>query len=105
MDIAEGHLLAINYLYKNKSIILKINLGSGKGYSVLEMINLFQKIIGKTIPYSFLDKREGEVDISLADIKLSKKLLNWYPKRDIKCMFNSGRWTGKKFLIEFHFHL
>ncbi len=97
MDIAEGHLLAINYLYKNQAIILKINLGSGKGYSVLEMINLFQEIIGKTIPYSFLDKREGEVDISLADIKLSKKLLNWYPKRDIKSMFNSGwGWYRKK---------
>lgn len=90
MDIAEGHLLAINYLYKNQSIILKINLGSGIGYSVLEMIKLFQVIIGKTIPYSFLDKRKGEADISLADIKLSKELLNWSPKRDIKSMFKSG---------------
>ncbi len=90
MDLAEGHLAALNYLLKGKSQILTINLGTGKGTSVLELINAFQKVNELEIPYSFVDRRPGDNAFVVADNSLAKSILDWEPNRNIHDICRSG---------------
>ena len=84
MDLVEGHLAAINYLNSNDSCMEFINLGSGHGYSVLEIISQFEFATGCQIPYSFQSRRDGDVARCYADISKAKKLLGWTPKRSLE---------------------
>ena len=59
MDLAEGHILALNYLIKEKPQNLIVNLGTGKGTSVLELINTFQEVNKVKIPYCFVHRLFG----------------------------------------------
>ena len=78
-DLAEGHLSAIEYISeKNKDLI--INLGTGKGHSVLDIIKMTHKISGKNIKYSFTDRRAGDPSIVIAGSKKAKNLINWNPR-------------------------
>ena len=90
MDIAEGHLSALNYLLKEKPQNLIVNLGTGKGTSVLELINTFQEINGVKIPFRFVERRPGDNSFVVADNSLAKSILNWEPKRDIKDICRNG---------------
>lgn len=78
-DLAEAHLIALKKLYKIKGFE-SINLGLGKGLSILEFIKLFEKINQVKINYKFSQKRKGDVAVSFADINKAKLLLNWTPK-------------------------
>ena len=60
MDVAEGHLAAMDYLLKNESQIININLGTGKGTSILELINIFKKVI---ISKFYINMLQGEMVI------------------------------------------
>ncbi len=84
LDLNEAHMKAINYLLNDgKSEI--INLGTGKGNSVLEIINQVQQLTGKKFDIKNSDKpRQGEAPKLIASIKKAKKILNWQPKRTIK---------------------
>lgn len=96
MDLAEGHVAAIEYLFGHACGYEAINLGSGKGYSVFELIKNFENVIRKTIPYKITKRREGDLPISLADITKAKKILGWKPQRDIKEMCkDSWKWQTK----------
>ncbi len=75
-DLATGHLLALEYLEKNNGI-LTVNLGNEKPYSVLEMVNAFEKVSGIKIPYEFVDRRPGDLPIYYANSQLAKKILGW----------------------------
>jgi len=75
-DLAEGHLSAINFLLKNTGFHI-INLGTGKGHSVLELLNEYELVSGKKIPYKFYERRDGDVDSSFASVKLARKKLKW----------------------------
>ena len=90
MDIAEGHLAALNYLLKEKPQNLIINLGTGKGTSVLELIRIFQEINNVKIPFSFVGRRPGDFPFVVADNSLAKSILNWEPKSDIKDICRNG---------------
>ena len=91
MDLAEGHILALEYLLKMKnSKFLNLNLGTGNATSVLELIETFQKINNVKVPYDFVNRREGDVDRIVADNKLAKETLNWEPKRKISDMCIDG---------------
>tara|TARA_B100000212_G_scaffold54060_1_gene35591 strand:- start:3504 stop:4562 length:1059 start_codon:yes stop_codon:yes gene_type:complete len=90
MDLAEGHLLALNHLMKNSPQILTINLGTGKGTSVLELINIFQKVNNVVVPFSFADRRPGDNAIVVADNTLAKNILNWLPRRNIEEICRDG---------------
>ena len=93
MDLAYGHLLALEYLLSGKSNYLQLNLGTGKGTSVLELVETFQKVNNVKIPYVFSSRRHGDVAFSVADNSSAKSLLNWYPKRDLENMCSdSWRW-------------
>lgn len=76
VDLAKGHVKALKLLFE-KSQLLTVNLGTGKGYSVLEIVNAFEKASGRVIPYEIVDRRSGDVDKCYADISYASKKLNW----------------------------
>ena len=95
MDLVEGHLLTLNYLMKEKPQILNLNLGTGLGTSVLELIKTFKKVNNVCIPYSFEERREGDCASLIADNSLAQLLLNWKPKRSLEDMCRDG-WNWQK---------
>jgi len=90
MDLAEGHLLALNYLIKEKPQNLIVNLGSGKGTSVLELIKVFEKVNNVKIPYSFVDRRPGDNAFVVANNSLASSILNFQPTRNIEDICRDG---------------
>ena len=90
VDLAEGHLLALEYISKRKPQILKLNLGTGKGTSVLELINTFQQVNNVKIPYRFVERRDGDNAFVVADNSLAKSILNWEPYRNLEEICRSG---------------
>lgn len=79
MDIAEAHTKCLDLLDKQNGF-LKLNLGVGHGYSVLEVINTFEKINNVKIPYLFSKRRKGDLGSYWSDPAISKKILNWEPR-------------------------
>ena len=74
IDLAEGHISALEKLLESKKIILKLNLGSGKGHSVLEVLKTFSKVTGVDIPYEISNRRTGDTGKNVADPSFQKKL-------------------------------
>ena len=95
MDIADGHLKALETLLKGKSKIITVNLGTGIGTSVLNLVKIFQKVNNIEVSYKFENRRDGEPPILVADNSLALKLLNWFPKRNIEEMCIDG-WNWYK---------
>lgn len=92
VDLAKGHVKALNYLLNNSGVI-SINLGTGLGYSVLEMVAAFQKAVGKKIDYKIVDRRSGDVAMCYADPALAKEKLNWQAELELDRMCqDSWRW-------------
>ena len=82
-DIAMGHVAAINYIQSVDTVTGLcefINLGSGKCYSVTEVISMFETITGKKISYNIGNRRKGDIAFMCADITKANHLLNWYPR-------------------------
>jgi len=94
VDLANAHVKAIEYLNKNElKEPLIVNLGTGKGYSVLEMVKAFEKVSGVKIPYEIVDRREGDIAEIYANPQKAKTLLNWEAKRGIEEMCeDTWRW-------------
>ena len=76
VDLAKGHVLAVNKLLTGSGLFI-VNLGTGRGYSVLEMIKAFSKALGKDIPYAVAPRREGDIATCYADPSLAEKLLGF----------------------------
>ncbi len=96
IDLAEGHLASIDYLNSKDSCLEFINLGSGNGYSVFEIINQFELTNGCKIPFSIQGRRDGDVAKCYADISKAKKLLGWTPKRSLEQICSDGwNWQFK----------
>jgi UDP-glucose 4-epimerase len=95
VDLAKGHVAALDYLAKNQNIIT-VNLGTGHGYSVLEMVKAFEKSTGINIPYKIVDRRAGDVACSFADVDLAKDKLGWCAEMDVERMCEDAwRWQSK----------
>ena len=95
MDLAEGHVAALEYLFNsNFNNLQNINLGTGKGTTVLEIIEIFEKVNKVEIPFVFEKRRVGDVAEYIADTSLSKIILNWEPKRSLVEMCKDG-WNWK----------
>ena len=93
MDLAEGHIAALEHLLSNKSQIINLNLGTGLGTSVLELVRTFEKINKVHIKHAFVSRREGDVASVIADNELAKSVLNWQPKRSLEQMcFDGWNW-------------
>ena len=87
---------AFNYLMKEKSLNLKINLGTGKGTSVLKLLEVFQMVNKIKVGYSFSQRREGDLGVIFADNSLAYELLKWSPKRTIYDMCRDAwKWQTK----------
>lgn len=92
VDLAGGHVKALDKI-KKSSGVFTYNLGTGVGYSVLDMVKAFAKTVGKEIPYKVIPRREGDIATCYADPSLASKELNWQAKRDLKDMCeDSWKW-------------
>jgi UDP-glucose 4-epimerase len=90
MDLAEGHLAALNHLLSHGTQLLKLNLGSGKGQSVLDVVKAFEQASGKTIPYRIVERRPGDAAITVADPTLAWQTLGWRTQRGLKEICRDG---------------
>ncbi|WNL42937.1 UDP-glucose 4-epimerase GalE [Halomonas sp. PAMB 3264] len=96
MDLAEGHLCALNTLLNNKNDCYTWNLGTGQGYSVLEVIDAFERASGVTIPYRIESRRPGDVATCWSDPTLAERELVWKAKRDLTTMMvDTWRWQQR----------
>ena len=86
MDLADAHIATLDYLKNNEPQNISINIGTGKGTSVLEVIETFQKIKGIYFSYEIVGRRLGDQPFIVADNKLALNLLSWYPKRNLMDM-------------------
>ncbi|APC05318.1 UDP-glucose 4-epimerase [Polynucleobacter asymbioticus] len=94
MDLAEGHLAALNYVADHSGWIA-INLGTGKGYSVLEMIEAFEGASGNKIPFNIVTRRVGDIASCYSTAEKASQLLSWQAKRSIQDMCSSGyKWQN-----------
>lgn len=94
-DLAKAHLLALEKMV-NKNLCEVINLGSGNGFSIKEILDECVKVTGTNINYKTLPPREGDPDILIADITKAKKILNWTPRHsDIQNIILSA-WNWHK---------
>ena len=95
VDLALGHIKAVEYVLKNKGVEA-VNLGTGHGYSVLQVKDAFAKASGKEIPYKIMPRRPGDIATCYADPTKAKKELGWEAKRGIDEMCADGwRWQSK----------
>lgn len=94
VDLANGHLKALTKLETNPGLVI-YNLGTGKGYSVLDMVKAFSKACGKDIPYVIAPRRPGDVAMCYADATKAKEELGWEAKYDLDRMCaDSWRWQS-----------
>ena len=101
-DLAQGHVAALNYLQQQVSLsqtssvgFLPINLGTGKGTSVLELVTAFSEVSGQDIPYQFSARRAGDIASCYASADKAKQLLGWEAKLSITEMCqDTWRWQS-----------
>lgn len=95
VDLARGHVKALEKVL-NTTGIEAYNLGTGEGYSVLELIAAFEAASGKRIPYKIVNRRPGDVAVSLADVSKAKRELNWIATKGIQEMcVDAWNWQTK----------
>ena len=97
MDLAKAHIESINYLmsFNNKKMYEIFNVGTGKGYSVLEVIKIFEKVTGEKVPFKFVGPREGDVPIAFADVKKIYTKMGWKAKFTLEDGLKSA-WNWEK---------
>ena len=88
-DLSNAHYLAYNYL-KEGNPNISVNLGTGKGYSILEIIKILEKITSKNIKYEIKPRREGDPPILVANYNIAKKHIGWVPKIGINEILTSA---------------
>ena len=86
VDLAKGHVRALNKLDKEKQGLFIYNLGTGKGYSVLDMVKAFEKATGKKVPYKIAKRRAGDIATCYADPKKAKEELGWFATKTLEDM-------------------
>ncbi|EEB79422.1 UDP-glucose 4-epimerase [marine gamma proteobacterium HTCC2148] len=92
VDLAEGHVAALEYVLDNAGV-LTVNLGTGVGASVLDMISAFEQASGKNIPYELVDRRAGDIAECWADPATAESLLGWRATRSLEQMcVDTWRW-------------
>jgi UDP-glucose 4-epimerase len=95
VDLAIGHLKAIGKLDQKPGLVT-YNLGTGRGYSVLEVIKAFEKACGRPIPYQVMQRRPGDAATSYCDPSRAKLELNWEAKHTLDDMCQDAwRWQSQ----------
>jgi len=85
VDLAEGHLKALDYIMDHTGAEA-FNLGTGTGYSVLDLVHAFEAESGKAVPYQVTPRRPGDIAMCFADPSKSKRVLGWEAKHDVRAM-------------------
>lgn len=94
VDLVKGHLLALNKLEEGPGVVT-YNLGTGQGISVLEMLRAFEKVVGKTIPYSIVERRPGDIAECYADAEKAREELGFVAEKGLMEMCeDSWRWQS-----------
>jgi len=94
VDLARGHVSALRSLSVGE--VLTVNLGTGNGYSVLEVVAAFERCSGRSVPYEVLDRREGDIATCYADIAFAAERLNWSARLDLDDMCrDTWRWQSR----------
>ena len=95
VDLASGHLAALEYARKHKGAEA-VNLGTGKGTSVLELVRAFEKASGRKVPYVVTPRRPGDIAECYADVSKAKEMLGWQAQYDVDDMCRDGaKWALK----------
>ena len=97
MDLAEGHVAALSALHRAApGTVMTVNLGTGSGVSVLELVGAFERVNGVRIPFAFLPRRPGDIATCYADPSRAERLFGWRARRGIEAMcLDAWRWqTG-----------
>ncbi len=95
VDLARGHVLAVNKLAENPGLII-VNLGTGTGYSVLDMVKAFEKACGKPIPYKIMPRRPGDIDECYADPTKAYEVLGFKAEKTLDDMCRDAmNWQTK----------
>ena len=96
MDLAEGHVAALEWLGREGGM-LTVNLGTGQGYSVLDMVRAFDQASDRPVPYQIVARRLGDIAACWAGPALARRLLGWEAKRGIEAMCaDAWRWQTMK---------
>ena len=90
MDLAEGHLASLNCLLAEQPQLLEVNLGSGQGHSVLDVVRTFEAASGCSVPYAVVARRAGDAAITVSDPSLAAERLGWRTKRSLEDMCRDG---------------
>lgn len=99
LDLADGHVAALDYLNRQGGL-LTVNLGTGQGYSVLSMVNAFEQVSGRTIPYKICPRRAGDIAQCWADTSLAHELLGWKSRRGLEQMCaDAWRWQQRSYKL------
>ena len=85
VDLAKGHLCALKKLRTNCGLQI-YNLGTGKGYSVLDIVNAFNEVCGNKVKYKFAPRRDGDLALYYSSVKKAEKELGWKAERNLKNM-------------------
>jgi UDP-glucose 4-epimerase len=94
MDLAEGHVAALDHLARQPGL-LTVNLGTGCGVSVLDLVRAFEQASGRAVPYRIVGRRAGDVAACWADPALAERSLGWRTKRDLAQMCaDAWRWQS-----------
>jgi UDP-glucose 4-epimerase len=95
VDLAIGHVAALNRLAAHPGELVTVNLGTGNGYSVLEMVKAFEEASGRPVPYEIVARRPGDVAECYADPSRALSLLGWKAERGLKEMCEDAwRWQS-----------
>ena len=95
VDLAQGHVRAIDHLLSDKPS-LTVNLGTGLGYSVMDVLRAYEQAVGRTIPYQVVARRAGDIASCYADPHLAAQQLGWKASRSIEQMcIDSWRWQSQ----------
>ncbi len=86
VDLAKGHVCALEKLDKEQKGLFIYNLGTGKGYSVLDMVKAFEKSTGRKVPYKIVERREGDIATCYADPKKAREELGWVATKTLDDM-------------------
>ena len=95
MDLAEAHTRALDFLISNKAQLIDLNIGTGIGTSVLELLEKFSKVNNCSVPFSYSGRRQGDAPVVIANNNKAISVLNWKPKRNLEEMCKNG-WEWKK---------
>ena len=95
VDLARGHLAALEKLASNPGVVV-YNLGTGHGYSVLDMVAAFEQASGRPVPYEIVARRAGDIASCYADPTAAREALGWEAELDLEAMVrDTWRWQSE----------